>query len=130
MEKALSWIRGTTDQEYENAVQVLRENSGVHINILKKLHPWHPYDPKMEKSHPCFQPNEAAGKCFQKQVDEYPEAGLHWHHVNCFEPKSDLMVCLTRYRRRQREQQQQQPGASQTEAQTPIAGPASSAPPS
>eukprot|EP00669_Euglena_mutabilis_P003454 TRINITY_DN14413_c0_g1_i1.p1 TRINITY_DN14413_c0_g1~~TRINITY_DN14413_c0_g1_i1.p1 ORF type:complete len:124 (+),score=26.00 TRINITY_DN14413_c0_g1_i1:27-374(+) len=80
-------------QKFERAIA-----SGVHITGLKGQHPYHPYDPAIDRTHPCHQPNQALFKCFDDDVRRNPDAPLQAHHVQCFLVKTDLMVCLTKYR--------------------------------
>eukprot|EP00670_Eutreptiella_braarudii_P023556 CAMPEP_0174370462 /NCGR_PEP_ID=MMETSP0811_2-20130205/96191_1 /TAXON_ID=73025 ORGANISM="Eutreptiella gymnastica-like, Strain CCMP1594" /NCGR_SAMPLE_ID=MMETSP0811_2 /ASSEMBLY_ACC=CAM_ASM_000667 /LENGTH=120 /DNA_ID=CAMNT_0015515895 /DNA_START=1 /DNA_END=363 /DNA_ORIENTATION=+ len=84
-------------KNFEKAVE-----EGMHITHIKKQHPFHPYDPMMDRGHPCFEINTTVGKCFDDDVKNNPDAPLHMRHVACYTTKSELMVCITKYKKQQR----------------------------
>jgi hypothetical protein len=73
-------------------------------------HPWHPYDPKMSRWHPCIQENRQLAKCFNSQDKDTPNKVAH---VYCHLDRKALMVCLTKHKRQQREEAEAKKQAEQ-----------------
>ena len=76
----------------------------IHINELLGRHDFHPYDPNLEKNHPCFSVNSDFYACMShEQLSDLP---LHMKHVKCYHPhKVALMRCLTKEKRAKQDDQ-------------------------
>eukprot|EP00759_Apiculatamorpha_spiralis_P039493 PhF_6_TR38347/c0_g1_i1/m.57165 len=67
---------------------------GKHVNELLGRHPYHPYNPDLPTSHPCYQLNQQFFQCMESQPKEFE---LHQKHVSCYHPtKVELMKCIVR----------------------------------
>ena len=93
-QKAVDWVRGDDAIMFKQVPEALGKK---HVTELLHQHPWHPFVPDMERSHPCFASNQLFGQCMAAMPEHFE---LHMKHVNCYHPyKTDLMKCLVRYRK-------------------------------